>query len=213
MQSSSPDQDHYEATHVLTTMSPILASCFHLDSVRQNLLGTTDRLLGDAYVEFCEYAIKVFSALYLPCEFKNSRGKCCNRRLGHSPKGHQNQSGRTFAPGNYQSSFQPQQFLQEWLVLIRMHLQEIEAGFDDQSHRYSHLSNATIASEMHLQEINRFYQNIGGARNFLSHETCLARLTYHRVDSAAPNSREQRNPPRFQPEKKMWEFWRWLLEG
>ncbi|RSL81830.1 hypothetical protein CEP52_017116 [Fusarium oligoseptatum] len=32
MQSSSPDQDHYEATH--------------------NLLGTTDRLLGDAYVEF-----------------------------------------------------------------------------------------------------------------------------------------------------------------
>ncbi|RTE83240.1 hypothetical protein BHE90_002241 [Fusarium euwallaceae] len=151
MQSSSPDQDHYEATH--------------------NLLGTTDRLLGDAYVEFCEYAIKVFSDLYLPCEFKNSRGKCCNGRLGHSPKGHQNQSGRTFAPENYQSSFQPQQFLQEWLVLVRMHLQEIEAGFDDQSHRYSHLSNATIASEMHLQEINRFYQNIGGARNFLSHET------------------------------------------
>lgn len=176
MQANSPDQTHYEASHVFTAMSPMLASCFHLDSVRQNLLGTTDRLLGDAYVEFCEYALKLFFDLYLPCEFKNSRGKCCNRRLGHSPKGHQNQFGKIFAPGSYQSSFQPRQFLQEWLASIRVYLQDIEAGFDDQCHRYSHLSNATIASEMHLREINRFYQSIGGASKFLSHETCLACL-------------------------------------
>lgn len=50
MQSSSPDQDHYEATDVFTTMSPMLASCFHLDSVRQNLLGNANgNDLNEAY--------------------------------------------------------------------------------------------------------------------------------------------------------------------
>ncbi|EXK25131.1 hypothetical protein FOMG_18188 [Fusarium oxysporum f. sp. melonis 26406] len=176
MQENSPDQPHRNAAHVFTTMSPMLASCFHLDSVRQNLLGTTDRLLSDVYIEFCEYAIKVFSDIYLPCEFENSRGKCCNRRLGHSPKGHQNEFGKIIAPGSYQSSFQRQQILEEWLASIRCHLQDIEAKFDEQTHQYSHLSNATIAADMHLQEINRFYSTIGGASNFLSHETCLACL-------------------------------------
>ncbi|EWY81854.1 hypothetical protein FOYG_16063 [Fusarium oxysporum NRRL 32931] len=176
MQENSPDQPHCNAAHVFTTMSPMLASCFHLDSVRQNLLGTTDRLLSDVYIEFCEYAIKVFSDIYLPCEFENSRGKCCNRRLGHSPKGHQNEFGKIIAPGSYQSSFQRQQILEEWLASIRCHLQDIEAKFDEQTHQYSHLSNATIAADMHLQEINRFYSTIGGASNFLSHETCLACL-------------------------------------
>ncbi|KAI7772331.1 hypothetical protein LZL87_007692 [Fusarium oxysporum] len=50
-QENSPDQPHCNAAHVFTTMSPMLASCFHLDSVRQNLLGTTDRLLRDVYSE------------------------------------------------------------------------------------------------------------------------------------------------------------------
>ncbi|KAK2606241.1 hypothetical protein QQS21_003289 [Conoideocrella luteorostrata] len=176
MQAKSPDQAHYKAAHVFTAMSPMLASCFHLDSVRQNLLGTADRLLNNVYIEFCEYAIKVFSDLYLPCEFENSRGKCCNRQLGHSPKGHQNQFGRIIAPGSYQSSFQPQQFLEEWLASIRSHLQKIETRFNDQNNQCSHLSNATIASDMHFQEINRFYCSIGGASKFLSHETCLACL-------------------------------------
>src|SRR6478752_1429125 len=115
--------------------------------------GTTDRLLSDVYIEFCEYAIKVFSDIYLPCEF-----------------------GKIIAPGSYQSSFQRQQILEEWLASIRCHLQDIEAKFDEQTHQYSHLSNATIAADMHLQEINRFYSTIGGASNFLSHETCLACL-------------------------------------
>ncbi|KAM0414633.1 hypothetical protein ACHAPT_013527 [Fusarium lateritium] len=163
VQANATDPSHSEAAHVFTTMSPMLASCFHLDSVRQNLLGTTERLLSDVYIEFCEYAVKVFSDLYLPCEFENSRGKCCNRRLGHSPKGHQNHLGKLLAPGGYQSSFQPQQFLEEWLAWIRSHLQEIEARFDDRSHQYSHLSDATIASEMHLEQINR-----GGFRGIVS---------------------------------------------
>lgn len=132
--------------------------------------------MSDVYVEFCEYAVKLFSDLYLPCEFENSRGKCCIKRLGHDTKGHQNHLGKLLAPGNYQSSFQPQHFKQEWLATIRDHLQDIEARFDDQSHRCSHLSNADIASEMHLQEINRFYYSIGGAGGFLSHEACLACL-------------------------------------
>ncbi|KAJ4318374.1 hypothetical protein N0V84_006883 [Fusarium piperis] len=34
MQANSPDQAHYEAAHVFTFISPMLASCFRLDSVR-----------------------------------------------------------------------------------------------------------------------------------------------------------------------------------
>ncbi|KAL2679358.1 hypothetical protein Neosp_010132 [[Neocosmospora] mangrovei] len=43
MQANSPDETHYEASRVFTVMSPMLASCFHLDSVRQNLLGKAKR--------------------------------------------------------------------------------------------------------------------------------------------------------------------------
>lgn len=45
MQENSPDQPHWNAAHVFTTMSPMLASCFHLDSVRQNLLGISQHQL------------------------------------------------------------------------------------------------------------------------------------------------------------------------
>lgn len=132
--------------------------------------------MNDVYVEFCEYAVKQFSDLYLPCDFENSRGRCCNKRLGHSPKGHQNDLGKLLAPGGYQSTFQPHEFQAEWLTLIRSYLQQIEATFDDQSHTYTHVSSADLASSLHRDEINHFYEIAGGAENFLSHETCFSCL-------------------------------------
>lgn len=197
IQANSGNHDHPDAARIFTAMSPILASCFHLDSVRQNLLGnclsrravlqlfhdadygitgTTERLLRDVYVDFCEYALKQFSDLYMPCTFENSRGRCCIRRLGHSSKGHQNHLGKLLAPGDYESAFQARLFQAEWLVSIKSHLQQIEARYDDMSHTYGHLSNAEVASLIHLDEINRFYHSVGGAVKFVSHETCFSCL-------------------------------------
>ncbi|KAH8736463.1 hypothetical protein BGZ61DRAFT_527409 [Ilyonectria robusta] len=158
MQENSATPAHFGTAGTFTDMAPILASCFHLDSVRQNLLGTTERLLNDVYAEFCEYAVKQFSDLYLPCSFENSRGRCCNKRLGHSPKGHQNDLGKQLAPGSYESAFQPHEFQAEWLNLIWKYLQRMEAKFDDQSHTHAHISSADIASSLHRDEINEFYK-------------------------------------------------------
>lgn len=147
-----------------------------LTLANKNKPGTTERLLRDVYSKFCEYAVKRFSDLYLPCSFENARGRCCNKRLGHSPKGHQNELGKLLAPGSFESDFQPQEFQAEWLNLIRRYLQRMEEKFFDQSRTHTHISSADIASSLHRDEINDFYKLAGGAENFLSHEICFSCL-------------------------------------
>ena len=114
--------------------------------------------------------------MYCPCSFENHRGRCCNVRSGHSPKGHQNANGRVIAPGSYESDFQPEEFEGEWIQQIRGALQEIQLAFTEKSHDQRDTPEAHIASKLHLDQINSFYRSLGNVGSFVSHETCFSCL-------------------------------------
>ncbi|KAI1208514.1 uncharacterized protein F4807DRAFT_452194 [Annulohypoxylon truncatum] len=164
------------AEKIFDKMVPMISSCIMLDAVRQNLLGTTTRLLNDAYVEFCQLALKEFADLYSPCTFRHHKyGQCCNVRVGHNPKGHQNESGKIFGFGGYQSSFDYHEYEPKWIERISVKLEELQKSFE-RSNKFSEYSEYHIAAEVHKKSINEFYRSLGNADKFKSHTACFSCL-------------------------------------
>lgn len=102
-------------------------------------------------------------------------GRCVNVRSGHSSKGHQLRSGRTFGSGPYKSSLSAVDFSNYWkskihhdlrLLLVRLR----EARRDDESEEQT-------ASNIHRSSILKpFYVHAGFSDKYISHSTCLSCL-------------------------------------
>ncbi|KAF2963626.1 hypothetical protein GQX73_g9958 [Xylaria multiplex] len=121
-----------DAEQIFRAIGPMIASCVMLDAVRQKLPGTVSRLLDDRYAKSCVGAIQAFAEFYWPCSFENPMlgelGRCCNVKLGHNPKGHQNKQGKIIGHGEYQSSFNIATFQPEWEHLIRASLVQVQSA-------------------------------------------------------------------------------------
>ena len=101
-----------------------------------------------------------------------------NTREGHA-KGHQDRRGRPLGNGGYQSKFVADNYRRTWY----RHLEEILLNIEKNMKLGGPLSfaqqeggEANRAAEMHLQRINEFYRNLGGAEKFLSNAACLSCL-------------------------------------
>ncbi|KAI1161870.1 FabD/lysophospholipase-like protein [Nemania serpens] len=170
---------------IFNKMVPMISSCIMLDSVRQNLMGTTVQLLNDAYVEFCELALDEFADLHTPCAFVSQRSglRCCNVKSGHSPKGHQDLNGKFIGPGGYMSDFDFHDYKVQWIENIKTRLNELHSKFFNLSHQYKERPESFIAAELHNLSINDFYRSLGNdATLFNSHSTyfsCLRELPEH----------------------------------
>ncbi|KAJ2904255.1 putative patatin-like serine protein [Zalerion maritima] len=166
------------AQYVFNKMAPMIASCILLDSVRQNLLGTTVQLLQDAYVFFCQAAIQDFALMYWPCTYRSKSGKCCNVKSGHRPKGHQNELGKVIGSGNYESNFDPDYFFPDWIKLIESNLERLQTVFNTTSIQLKEQSEEFTAWNLHLAQLQDFYtgQFDVDASSFLSNLTCFCCL-------------------------------------
>ncbi|KAI0555301.1 FabD/lysophospholipase-like protein [Xylaria curta] len=159
-----------DITKIFNKMVPMISSCIMLDSVRQNLMGTTVQLLNDAYVEFCEQALEEFANIHTPCSF-------CNAKSGHLPKGHQDENGKFISAGSYMSDFDFHDYKTQWVENIRTKLDELHGKFFNLSHTYKERPESFIAAELHNLPINGFYRSLGSdATLFNSHSTCFSCL-------------------------------------
>ncbi|KAI1362066.1 FabD/lysophospholipase-like protein [Xylaria arbuscula] len=164
---------------IFDRMVPMISSCIMLDSVRQNLMGTTVRLLDDAYVEFCEQALEEFANLHTPCAFVSHRSglRCCNVKSGHMPKGHQDSNGKFIGSGGYESHFDFHEYKLQWIANIKTKLNELQSKFFNQSHQYKDRPESVIAADLYNSSINAFYRSLGNdATRFNSHSTCFSCL-------------------------------------
>ncbi|KAI3316635.1 FabD/lysophospholipase-like protein [Xylariaceae sp. AK1471] len=163
---------------IFNKMVPMISSCIMLDSVRQNLMGTTVQLLNDAYVEFCELALEEFANLYTPCSFVSPRhGRCCNVKSGHLPKGHQSVAGKIIGAGGYQSDFDYREYSTKWIDKISTRLQELQSKFFELSHTLKEHPESSIAADLHKHAINDFYRSLSNdVTLFSSHSTCFSCL-------------------------------------
>lgn len=153
-------------------------SALFSQGAKNEISGTTVRLLHDAYVEFCEQAISRYDDLCTPCSYVHSRyGPCCNFKVGHtSQKGHQNKEGRMIGEGPYQSDFDMRKFLVAWIDRLKSDLASLQEKFASLSHRLRERSDAEIAAELHQQELSSFYGSLGQGSDFISHHTCFSCL-------------------------------------
>ncbi|KAI0403160.1 hypothetical protein F4802DRAFT_316845 [Xylaria palmicola] len=171
-----------DAEQIFRAVGPMIASCVMLDAVRQKLPGAISRLLDDRYAKSCIGALQTFAGLYWPCSFQNPAqsgelGQCCNVKLGHNPKGHQNKQGKIIGHGEYQSSFNIATFQPVWEHLIRTSLVQVQSASLRLAHEFPDRSELEIAALLHQEHLNDLYSNsLGSPLNFISYSSCLCCL-------------------------------------
>ncbi|KAJ3572874.1 hypothetical protein NPX13_g4903 [Xylaria arbuscula] len=156
-----------DAEHIFRIIGPMIASCIMLDAVRQKLPGTISRLLDDRYAKACVGAMQTFAELYWPCSFENPSlgelGRCCNVKLGHNPKGHQNKQGKIIGHGDYQSSFNAAAFQPHWEHLLRASLIQVQSASFRLAREFPDRSELENAALLHQEQLNELYSNnLGG---------------------------------------------------
>ncbi|KAI0525395.1 hypothetical protein F5B22DRAFT_633515 [Xylaria bambusicola] len=171
----------HDAEQIFRVIGPMIASCIMLDAVRQKLPGTISRLLDDRYAKSCIGAMHTFSELYWPCSFENQAlgelGRCCNVKLGHNPKGHQNKQGKIIGHGDYQSSFNVAIFQPQWEHILRASLIQVQSASFRLAREFPDRSELEIAALLHQEHLNELYSNnLGSAMNFISYTSCLCCL-------------------------------------
>ncbi|OTA56311.1 FabD/lysophospholipase-like protein [Hypoxylon sp. EC38] len=168
-----------DANIIFLKLAPMIASCIMFDAVRQHRLGTAEQLLSNAYAQLCVSALYTFANLYWPCNFFNPvyrQGRCCNVLSGHNPKGYQNEHGKIIGYGKYQSNFDHSTFIPEWNHLIQDSLTKIQAASYELGQRIPGRSDLQIASILHRERINNFYNTLGNPVDFVSHSACFSCL-------------------------------------
>lgn len=101
-----------------------------------------------------------------------------NTRDGHA-RGHQDERGRPLEEGDYYSNFASDSYRSTWhahlkdVLLHNEKLMERRAPVSLHDHQPD---EAHKAAEQHLNMMNEFYQNLGGAKDFQSNVTCLSCL-------------------------------------
>jgi len=97
-------------------------------------------------------------------------------KSGHNPKGHQNNTGKILAAGGYESNFHFDDYADEWINNIRVHLEKTQQEVHELMFRSPSLGEPDAAARIHRRMMNEFYRNVGDVYHFVSHSTCLSCL-------------------------------------
>lgn len=169
------------AQEIFHRLGPMIATCVMFDAVRQSLMGTAAQLLDDAYAEPCIAALHRFADMHWPCAYRRGNStrpedRCCNVKMGHNPKGHQNARGAIIGHGMYQSSFDATTFGGDWSHVIRENLLKLQTAVFDLGEKLPGRTELQVAGLIHRERINEFYKSLGNASDFISHVACFSCL-------------------------------------
>lgn len=139
------------------------------------LLGPAEQILEKAYFDYCDAALDDFCAIFWPCTFSNKRGQCVNVQDRHK-KGHQNEKGQIIGTGEYVSDFTWEKFSDEWLHLLQDHLSKFQLTIEQMLTYSETMAELEAATRLHYENVNNFYQRLGGAQVFISHSACFCCL-------------------------------------
>jgi hypothetical protein len=94
---------------------------------------------------------------------------------GHT-KGHQNKRGKIIGTGPYSASFTWDSFGDEWLQLLKEHVQRIHEAISTKMLQNNRSNEKKEASLLHKETMRDFYHRLGGAVRFTSHSACFCCL-------------------------------------
>lgn len=78
--------------------------------------------------------------------------------------------------GPYESSFSWDTFSEEWLALLEADTKRLQTALHRRSTEHPHWTEKALASEIHRETMQNFYQVIGGAEKFMNHSACFCCL-------------------------------------
>jgi hypothetical protein len=184
--------DEVSIIDIFQELSYLIASCIMLDTARHGKRGKAqlfhrifllavltylgpNKNIFSEYVAQCDDALETFCDRGWPCEFRKGEDRCVNVRVGHSTaKGHQRKNGNRIGTGDYVSDFSASRFRPKFrnqiYVLFEQSMDELIQASKDRA------SESQIASTLHKKVLHRFFQHVGGAKDFKSNMTCFACL-------------------------------------
>ncbi|OCL08712.1 hypothetical protein AOQ84DRAFT_339905 [Glonium stellatum] len=162
-------------------LSDVIASCVLLDVVRQQRKGwTLNEDLFKEYRSSFETAFKEFCDMYWPCNFSKPDNQCVNVKTRHNSKGHQNDKGKIFASGDYESDpIFSNHNIEQWIDRISKSVQGVQVEL--RRRLASKPGDERVPDEvkhmwpLHQTHIQSFFEKYGSA-DFFSQSTCFACL-------------------------------------
>jgi hypothetical protein len=95
---------------------------------------------------------------------------------GSHSKGHQNAKGKIMREGPYRSNFTFEGFGEQWLQHLHTHLTKMQTELNKRLVQLPARNELEIVTKLHHENIEEFYQHLGGAQRFVSHQTCFCCL-------------------------------------
>jgi hypothetical protein len=171
----NPDQD---AVAILEELSSVVASCIMLDAAR-HVKGTADKIFPQ-YISHIDSALENFCDRHWRCEYRTKKGeRCVNVFSGHS-KGHQSETGRVLAAGDYEASISFDTYHEVFENKIYYKLLALREQVKVRQQRTDKLENEEhIAAEIHRQQVLPGYldrASNGRAASMVSHTVCFCCL-------------------------------------
>ena len=143
-------------------------------------------LFDKFYANSCVAALEHFCDRYWPCSFVSKKGTACvNVKSSHAVKGHQTAFGRIISYGDYESAFSSVNFADQWKVILKKRLQEIEAEFQTKRNATVPrndspltINDRILAYDLHKRCMGHFFCSFTGytASKFRSLTTCYCCL-------------------------------------
>ncbi|KAI5209202.1 FabD/lysophospholipase-like protein [Aureobasidium subglaciale] len=120
---------------------------------------------------------KDFFNLHWPCSFSDRASRSCiGTKLSHGAE-HRAADGNDIGQGQYVSSGTVEADVSDWVSFIKTELNICEDEYCealDEEPREK--SSRRIASDLHLEQMNDFFTDLGAAVSFISHKSCFACL-------------------------------------
>jgi predicted acylesterase/phospholipase RssA len=160
-------------------LSYMVASCIMLDSARNKIRGTAERVFPQ-YLDHLDAALENFCDRHWPCEYikPGGGGRCVNVRSGHGSKGHQLQNGKVLAVGEYVSRFSFDSHQDEFQLNVYTRLDQLlqllHAKIEEEQ-----IAEDRAAADIHKETVmTHFFERVANGHNdkFISHSACFCCL-------------------------------------
>ncbi|KAK5133613.1 hypothetical protein LTR08_007561 [Meristemomyces frigidus] len=143
--------------------------------------GRIDELFSN-YEKFFDYAMGEYLELHSLCSYVSAdeTRRCMLVKARHQPKGHQDEQG-IIAAGDYEAALDTG-FVQQWKAQLRSAIEGMHRDFSYELEQASQavdtqaVPEERIALDIHVENLNTFFESVGPAAAICSHATCFCCL-------------------------------------
>lgn len=141
------------------------------------MLGSIKDVFSGYYQLSLEHMLKAFCDDHLRCSFGNrSNRTCAGTRFSHGME-HRTQDGKIIGAGHYISDLAAESYLPIWIKFLKDELDECEKEYlEALDEEPPEISSGRIASNLHFDQIDHSFTEMGTAAPFISHVSCFGCL-------------------------------------